>query len=154
MKKLALVIAVAALAASTTGIVSASAQRAHTATAAKAKLMLRTGKLGRYIVDGKGFTLYLFEKDKTTKSTCYSGCAHTWAPLLTSGRATAGPGVQSAKIGTTRRKNGSMQVTYGGHPLYHYDDDHKPGMTEGQGKLEFGAKWYVLAAGGKKIDPS
>jgi predicted lipoprotein with Yx(FWY)xxD motif len=153
MKKLALVVAVGALAASTTGIVSASAQRAHTA-AVKAKLMLRKGKLGRYIVDGKGFTLYLFEKDKTSKSTCYGGCAQTWAPLLTSGRATAGTGVQSSKIGTTRRTNGSMQVTYGGHPLYHYDDDHKPGMTEGQGKLEFGAKWYVLAASGKKIDPS
>ncbi len=153
MKKLALVVAVGALAAFTTGIVSASAQRAHTAVA-RAKLMLRTGKLGHYIVDGKGFTLYLFEKDKTTKSTCNSACAQVWKPLLTSGRAIAGPGVRAAKIGTTRRTNGSMQVTYGGHPVYHYDDDHRAGMTEGQGKLEFGAKWYVLAASGKKIDPS
>jgi predicted lipoprotein with Yx(FWY)xxD motif len=60
--------------------------------------------------------------------------------------------VLASKIGTTRRKDGKLQVTYGGHPLYRYDDDHKPGQTEGQGSKAFGAEWYVVAPSGKKID--
>jgi predicted lipoprotein with Yx(FWY)xxD motif len=128
-----------------------TASRARVA-AAPAKLQVHKGKLGRYVVDGKGFTLYLFEKDAHGKSACYASCAKVWAPLLTSGKPTAGSGVKTSKIGTVKRKNGTTQVTYGGHPLYHYDDDHKPGMTEGQGSREFGAKWYVVAPSGNKID--
>jgi predicted lipoprotein with Yx(FWY)xxD motif len=132
---------------------SALAHRAHAATAT-AKVSVRKGKLGRFLVDGKGLTLYLFEKDKSPKSTCYGTCAKVWSPLLTSGKPLAGSGVKAGKLGTTRRKNGTLQVTYNGHPLYHYDDDHKPGQTEGQGELAFGAKWYVLAPSGNKIDNS
>lgn len=144
-------LALVALCAAVVVAVPASAQHAQTA-AAKARLQLRKGKLGRFIVDGKGFTLYLFQKDAHGKSACYGTCAKVWTPLLTSGRPTAGAGVKAAKVGTVKRKNGTTQVTYGGHPLYHYDDDHKPGMTEGQGSHEFGAQWYVLAASGNKID--
>jgi predicted lipoprotein with Yx(FWY)xxD motif len=52
----------------------------------------------------------------------------------------------------TKRKDGTLQATYGGHPLYHYDDDHKPGQTVGQGSKAFGASWYVVAPSGKTID--
>jgi predicted lipoprotein with Yx(FWY)xxD motif len=132
---------------------TASARPAH-AAATKAKLQVRTGKLGRFLVDGKGLTLYLFEKDRGGKSACSGTCAKVWAPLLTSGRATAGHGVTASKIGSTKRSDGTMQVTYAGHPLYHYDDDHKPGQTEGQGSKAFGAGWYVVGPAGTKIDPS
>ena len=152
MKKMVTLFAIAACSVAAITAIPASAQRAH--TSAVAKLQVRKGKLGRYIVDGKGLTLYLFEKDKGGKSACYSTCAKVWAPLITSARPRAGAGVVASKIGTTKRKDGKLQATYGGHPLYHYDDDHKPGQTKGEGSKAFGAEWYIVAPSGKKIDES
>jgi predicted lipoprotein with Yx(FWY)xxD motif len=151
-KKLA-AIGLIALVAAVGAVGSATALSGHSAVA-KAKLQVRKGKLGRFITDARGLTLYLFEKDHNGKSACYGKCAKVWSPYLTSGKPTAGSGVSGAKVGVTKRTNGSMQVTYGGHPLYHYDDDHKPGQTKGQGLKLFGAEWYVLAPSGKKIDKS
>jgi predicted lipoprotein with Yx(FWY)xxD motif len=151
MRKLISLVAVASVCGAGIAVLPASAQRAHT-SATTAKLQVRTGKLGRFLVDGKGLTLYLFEKDKAGKSACYASCAKVWAPLITSGKPTAGAGAVASKIGTIKRTDGTLQATYGGHPLYHYDDDHKPGQTEGQGSKAFGAAWYVLASSGKKID--
>lgn len=153
MKKVLLIIPILVACAAIAVAGPASAHRAHAATA-KAKLQIRKGKLGRFVVDGRGFTLYLFEKDKNGKSACNGPCAKVWSPLLTSGKPTAGSGVDASKIGTTKRRDGTTQATYGGHPLYHYDDDHKPGMTKGQGSKAFGASWYVVSASGKKIDKS
>jgi predicted lipoprotein with Yx(FWY)xxD motif len=154
MKKFAMLIAVVSVCVVAVTALPASAQRAHSSAATRAKLQVRKGKLGRYIVDGKGFTLYLFEKDKHGKSACYGPCSKVWSPLITSRKPSAGAGVIASKIGTTKRKNGKLQATYGGHPLYHYDDDHKPGQTEGEGSKAFGAEWYILAPSGKKIDKS
>src|SRR5581483_4748918 len=109
---------------------------------------------GRIVVDGHGMTVYLFEKDKHGKSACYGSCAKVWAPVLTSGKPVAGGGISASKVGTTKRRDGSLQATYNGHPLYHYDDDHKPGQTQGEGSKAFGAEWYVLAPSGNKIDKS
>ena len=153
MKKLISLAVVAAVCAAGIAALPASAHRAHV-SATQAKLQVRKGKLGRYIVDGKGLTLYLFEKDKGGKSACYGSCAKVWAPLLTSGKPMAGSGVTASKVGTTKRKDGALQATYNGHPLYHYDDDHSPGQTKGQGSKLFGAEWYVLAPSGSKIDKS
>jgi predicted lipoprotein with Yx(FWY)xxD motif len=153
MRRLISLVAVASVCGAGIAVLPASAHRAHT-SATPAKLQVRTGKLGRYVVDGKGLTLYLFEKDKQGKSACYTSCAKVWAPLITSGKPTAGSGIVASKIGTTKRKDGKLQATYGGHPLYHYDDDHKAGQTEGQGSTAFGAGWYVVAPSGKKIDKS
>src|SRR3954452_10957462 len=153
LRKLALPVAVLSISVMAVGALPASAQPAHASTT-RAKLQVRSGKLGRHIVDGKGFTLYLFEKDKGGKSSCYGTCAKVWAPLMTSAKPSAGAGAVASKIGTTRRKGGRLQATYRGHPLYHYDDDHKPGQTEGEGSKAFGAEWYVLAPSGKKIDKS
>jgi predicted lipoprotein with Yx(FWY)xxD motif len=153
MRKAVPALAVIVAASALIAVGPASAHRAHASTT-RATLQLRNGKLGRVIVDGRGLTLYLFEKDKGGKSACYSACAKVWKPLLTSSKARAGTGVRSSLIGSTRRKDGTLQVTYGGHPLYHYDDDHKPGQTAGEGLRAFGAGWYVLAPSGKKIDKS
>ncbi|MFL5839847.1 MAG: hypothetical protein ACJ77Z_05290 [Thermoleophilaceae bacterium] len=153
MRKLVSLVAIASITGAGLAALPASAERGHTSVT-RAKLQVRKGKLGRFVVDGKGFTLYLFEKDKNGKSACYASCAKVWAPLITSGKPTAGAGVAASKIGTTKRKDGKLQATYGGHPLYHYEDDHKPGQTEGEGSKAFGAEWYVLAPSGKKIDQS
>jgi predicted lipoprotein with Yx(FWY)xxD motif len=106
------------------------------------------------LVAGHGRTLYLFEKDKGGKSSCYGRCATFWPPVLTSGKPLAGPGAKASLLGMTRRSNGSAQVTYAGHPLYRFLEDKKPGQTKGEGSDAFGAEWYVLSPAGKKIDKS
>ena len=53
--------------------------------------------------------------------------------------------------GTTRRSNGSRQVTYNKHPLYTYTLDKKAGQTKGEGILAFGAKWYAVSAKGTAV---
>jgi predicted lipoprotein with Yx(FWY)xxD motif len=122
------------------------------AAGSRATVKTRHGQLGTFLVGGNGMTLYLFEKDKTTKSTCYGQCAKFWPPLLTSGKAKASGAARSSLLGTTKRRGGKLQVTYKGHPLYYFVMDKKPGDTTGQDFLGFGAKWYVLAPSGKKID--
>jgi predicted lipoprotein with Yx(FWY)xxD motif len=118
-----------------------------------AKVAVRTTKLGKVLVNGKGVTLYLFMKDKNGKSACSGACAKAWPPLLTKGGAHVSGGASAAKLGTTRRSDGTTQVTYNGHPLYTFImDNNKPGSTAGQGSKAFGAEWYVLGTNGKKIE--
>ena len=116
-----------------------------------AKVAIRTSPLGRILVDSKGITLYDFVKDKGTTSVCYGACAALWPPLLTKGKPVAGPGVRASLLGTTKRKDGKLEVTYAGHPLYYFVTDRKPGQTTGQGVNQFGGPWWVLSAAGKEI---
>jgi len=71
---------------------------------------------------------------------------------LTRGKPVAGAGVKAKLLGVTKRKNGTHQVTYAGHPLYRYTADAKPGQTTGEGLNLFGGGWDVVAPSGKKID--
>jgi predicted lipoprotein with Yx(FWY)xxD motif len=121
---------------------------------AKSGLAISAGhtKLGASLVDAHGRSLYLFEKDKGTKSSCTGTCTSVWPPLKAPAKLVVGRGVSKAKIGLTKRHDGKTQVTYGGHPLYTYAGDTKPGDVRGQGLDQFGAKWYVLAPSGRKID--
>jgi predicted lipoprotein with Yx(FWY)xxD motif len=107
-------------------------------------------KLGRIIVDSKGFTLYDFHKDKGGKSSCYGGCAQVWPPLTTEGKPQAGEGAMASKLGTTKRNDGTLQVTYAGYPLYTYTADTKPGDTKGNDFSSFGAQWYALLPSGQE----
>jgi predicted lipoprotein with Yx(FWY)xxD motif len=109
-------------------------------------------KLGRIIVDSKGFTLYDFHKDKGTTSACYGACAKVWPPLLSEGKPQAGEGAMAAKLGTTQRKDGTTQVTYAGHPLYTYEADTKPGDAKGNDIDAFGAQWYALQPSGQDAE--
>ena len=102
------------------------------------------------IVDSKGFTLYDFHKDKGTKSACYGACASTWPPLTTSGAPQAMSGAEASKLGTTKRSDGTVQVTYAGHPLYTYVADTKPGEAKGNDFSSFGAQWYALKSNGEE----
>lgn len=117
-----------------------------------ATVKTRHGKLGTYLVDGKGRTLYLFEKDKTKKSTCYGDCATAWPPLLTTGKPRVAGKARAGLLGTSKRTDGTTMVTYKGHPLYFFVQDKRAGQTKGQGVDGFGAEWYVVAPSGKKID--
>jgi len=105
-------------------------------------------QLGSFLVDGSGMTLYLFTKDSPGTSVCYDKCATAWPPLLTSGTATAGSGVDDGKFGTTTRTDGTTQVTYNGWPLYYYEKDKQPGDTTGQG---VGSVWYLISPSGDAV---
>jgi predicted lipoprotein with Yx(FWY)xxD motif len=112
--------------------------------------VMDTPDLGKVIVDSKGMTLYDFHKDKGTKSACYGECAVAWPPLLTSGEPKAMAGAQQSLLGTTKRKDGTIQVTYDGHPIYGFVEDHKPGETNGNDFNGFGAQWYALLPNGEE----
>jgi predicted lipoprotein with Yx(FWY)xxD motif len=108
-------------------------------------------KLGPILVDSKGLTLYDFHKDKGGKSACYGACASTWPPLTVEGAPKAMSGAQASQLGTTKRKDGAVQVTYAGWPLYTYAADSKPGDTNGQDVSSFGAQWYALQPSGEEV---
>ena len=139
-----------ALSATVAAIASTLAFAHGTATRGTTVKIAKT-RVGRILVDSKGITLYDFVVDKHGKSACYGACAALWPPLLTTGKPHAGPGVRASLLGTTKRKDGKLEVTYNGHPLYYWVADHKPGQTTGQGLNQFGGPWWVLSSGGKEI---
>jgi predicted lipoprotein with Yx(FWY)xxD motif len=112
--------------------------------------VMNTADLGKVIVDAEGMTMYDFHKDKGTTSACYGACAQGWPPLLTQGMPTAAGGAKAALIGVTKRKDGTEQVTYGGHPLYGFVEDQRPGETNGNDFKGFGAQWYALMPNGEE----
>lgn len=124
---------------------SDSGSRAATVSTAKTSL-------GKVIVNVRGRTLYLFEKDKHGKSACSGACASYWPPLITHGKPLAIGGAKQSLLGTIKRSNGSRQVTYAGHPLYTFVQDTKRGQTNGEGSKLFGAGWDALTPAGKKIE--
>jgi predicted lipoprotein with Yx(FWY)xxD motif len=104
--------------------------------------------LGTVLVDSKGMTVYEFTVDKGTTSECYGECESFWHPVTTSGKPTAGEGAMSADLGTTKRKDGTMQVTYKGHPLYTFSADKAPGEANGN---ESEGTWFVLNEAGTAV---
>jgi predicted lipoprotein with Yx(FWY)xxD motif len=114
----------------------------------------KTSTLGTILVDSKGRTLYLFMKDKRDKSLCSGACAANWPPYLTTAKPKAMPGVKAAWLGTTKRADGKLQVTYNHHPLYTFKFDKAAGQTKGEDINAFGANWFVVsAAKGAKVEP-
>jgi predicted lipoprotein with Yx(FWY)xxD motif len=147
-----LVLTIGALAAAlflTFGLSVASAS--SSSAAASTKVAAASSPLGKILVDGRGRTLYLFAKDRHGKSTCSGSCAVYWPPLIASGKPKAGAGARQSLLGTTRRANGRLQVTYRQHPLYRYAGDSAKGQTNGQGLNASGGLWWVLSPAGNKI---
>jgi predicted lipoprotein with Yx(FWY)xxD motif len=107
-------------------------------------------KVGAILVNSKGFTVYDFHKDKGTTSSCYGGCAGLWPPVTTEGAPQTGEGAMASQLGTTKRKDGTTQVTYAGHPLYTYAADKKPGEANGNDFSSFGGEWYALKGSGEE----
>jgi predicted lipoprotein with Yx(FWY)xxD motif len=102
------------------------------------------------LVDGEGRALYVFNADTAAdKSSCTGGCAQAWPPVVVTGTASYGDGVEADDFTTFTRDDGSKQVAYYGHPLYRFAGDEKAGQANGQGS---GGSWYVVGANGKKID--
>jgi predicted lipoprotein with Yx(FWY)xxD motif len=123
----------------------------NAAASGGSSIKLASSDLGKILVDAQGRTLYLFEADKGTMSACDGACASVWPPLTTKGKPSAA-GLPASKLGTTKRSDGTTEVTFNGHPLYTYAGDSAPGQTSGQGIDGFGAEWYALSAAGNKVD--
>lgn len=133
-------------------LVTVGPRPAHAATSAAATVDLGKSSLGRMLVTSRGRTLYLFEKDRNGRSSCTGTCATYWPPLLTTGKPHAGSGVRASLLGTTRRADGKLQVTYKRHPLYTFALDKRAGQTKGEGLDDFGAEWYAVSAAGSTIE--
>jgi predicted lipoprotein with Yx(FWY)xxD motif len=103
---------------------------------------------GRVIADRKGEAFYLFDKENSKKPRCYGACASVWPPVLTKGKPKAANGANQNLLGTTKRANGKLQVTYAGHPLYYYVDD-SPGTILCHDVVEFGGLWLVVGPDGQ-----
>jgi predicted lipoprotein with Yx(FWY)xxD motif len=121
------------------------------ARAADGALTVRSSQYGRILFDGRGFVLYLFTKDGRGGSRCSGECARRWPPFIVKRRARAGTGAHAALIGTTRRADGRLQVTYSGRPLYYYVGDRSPGQILCQNAPEFGGIWYVVRPNGSPV---
>jgi predicted lipoprotein with Yx(FWY)xxD motif len=111
----------------------------------------KTSSLGTFLVDANGRTLYLWDADHGSKSTCTGACAQAWPPLTTTTTPKASGAVKASLLGTTKRPDGSREVTYAGHPLYTFAGDTQPGQTTGQGSNGFGAPWWVVTPAGKAL---
>ena len=151
MKGLLLTISVlAAACALAVGVSGAPA--ANHAPRAGVKVAVASTTLGPVLVDGRGHTLYLFEKDAHGKSACAGQCAAYWPPLIASGKPVATAGAKASLLGTTRRTDGRLQVTYNHHPLYTFVKDTATGQMNGEAVSVFGAEWFAVSAAGFKVE--
>ena len=133
------------------GNATASSTPPKTASGKAATVGVANTDLGNILVDSKGRTLYLFQKDTGTKSACFGACATAWPPLRVTGKPLVGSGASAALVGTTTRSDGKPQVTYNGHPVYLYQGDSGAGQTNGQGITAFGGGWFALNAQGDQV---
>ena len=98
-----------------------------------AKVMLRSTSLGTVLVDARGRTLYLFERTPRAKSACYGQCAAVWPPFLTTGAPSSAGRRRRRCSRRAKRKDGTLQVVYAGHPLYFFSGDTRSRPDEGRG---------------------
>jgi predicted lipoprotein with Yx(FWY)xxD motif len=131
---------------------AASGATAGIARAAKRRTAIRVvdSQYGRILAARRGQAVYLFDKETSAHSRCYGACAKAWPPVLTKGRPVARTGAKASLLGTTRRRDGSRQVTYRGQPLYYYVAD-APGRVLCHDVAEFGGTWLVLRSSGKAV---
>jgi predicted lipoprotein with Yx(FWY)xxD motif len=134
-------------------VAAPAAPPAPAAPAGPALTASPTAALGTVVVDGTGYTLYRFDKDKPkpSKSNCNGSCATQWPPVLVASAAEAKQvkldGVDAGAVNTVKRADGKLQLTIGGWPVYRYSGDKAAGDTTGQG---VGKVWFAVTPAGKK----
>jgi len=100
-------------------------------------------KVGNVLVGPTGMTLYIFTKDTPDTSTCTGDCLKAWPALTVKSADDIVPGVNlPGKWGTTKRDDGSLQVTYNGWPLYYFAKDKAIGDATGE---NVGKVWFTVA---------
>ena len=118
------------------------------APAGAARLSVHSTEFGKALFGPSGKVVYVFGADRGSTSRCYGVCAKAWPPLLTTAAPLAGPGVQASLLGTTKRKNGAIQVTYDRHPLYYYSADPR-GKVMCQHARMHGGLWLIIKPNGQ-----
>jgi predicted lipoprotein with Yx(FWY)xxD motif len=121
------------------------------AQAQRSTVTVKASPFGRILFDGRGYVLYAFTRDARAKSTCSGACARAWPPYIVKSKPAAAAGVAPRRLGTTKRPDGSLQVTYAGRPLYYYVGDRKPGQILCQNVTEFGGVWRVVRPSGRLV---
>ncbi len=135
-------LALAACGSSGTGTPAASK-----ASSAAAGLKSNGTGIGTVLANASGRTLYWFAIDTPTTSKCNGACASTWPPVTGSPRVAAGAAA-TGKLGTIKRANGTVQITWNGHPLYTYAGDNSAGQANGNGINGFGGIWHAVVLSG------
>jgi predicted lipoprotein with Yx(FWY)xxD motif len=146
---LAVAAAAAVLAACSSSGTSSTAGGSSTSTSSPAAATagsLKSATIGgaTVLTSSKGFTLYSFAPDTSTKSNCNGTCAQNWPPVT--GPVTAA-GV-TGTFGTIKRSDGSVQATFDGHPLYTFVGDTAPGQNKGNGLNAAGGLWHEITTSG------
>lgn len=147
-----LVVALLSSAAAALSLSLPSALAASHAAGAKINLE-KTKKFGKILDDSRGWTIYVYSKDRRNKNVCQnnSSCRSVWPAVLTTGKPVAGPGVKQSLLGTIKLKDGKTQVTYNGHPLYTYLGDNGPHKTFYVNFFQAGGYWPAINAAGKEV---
>jgi len=140
------------IAATIVAVIAAATAAGGTASTASKTLNVGKSRYGRVLFDGKGRALYAFTRDhRGGKSRCYGDCARAWPVYYKRGTLAAGAGVKRSLLGSVRRQDGRLQVTYNGWPLYYYVHDTQPGQITCQDVVEYGGTWLVVSPNGRLV---
>jgi predicted lipoprotein with Yx(FWY)xxD motif len=121
---------------------------AQATTGAAARLSVRSTEYGKAIFGPSGKVVYVFGADRGSTSRCYGVCAKAWPPLLTKGAPLAGAGIEARLLGMTKRRDGTLQVTYDGHPLYYFAEDKVGGIMCQHANMH-GGLWLIVKPNGQ-----
>jgi predicted lipoprotein with Yx(FWY)xxD motif len=149
MKRLALIATALLLALSALAL----AGPAHAGSKPGTKIVLGQSQFGRMLFNAGNQAIYMFDVETTKKPQCYGACAKAWPPVYAKGKPRLGPGLKRSLVGTTRRSDGRVQVTYGGHPLYYYAHE-GPDQVLCHNVVEFGGTWLALRRSGHPVPPN
>jgi predicted lipoprotein with Yx(FWY)xxD motif len=119
--------------------------------AQKARIAAKQSEFGRVLFDANGQAVYVFEIDDRNRSNCTSAeCVKAWPPVLTEKQPSGGAGIDAELLGTIRRDDGKLQVTYNGRPLYFYEHE-RPGEIKCHNVNLHGGLWWVVTPGGDPV---
>lgn len=113
------------------------------------RIVAGDSQFGRMLFDARKQAIYIFERDSEGETACFGECAQAWPPVYTTGEPAAGSGVRSSLLGTIERRDGRMQVTYAGKPLYYYAHE-EPGEVRCHNVDLNGGLWWVVGPDGKR----
>lgn len=130
------------------GTAPATTEAPATSAARATKIVSASSAYGRMLFDSRKQAIYLFKKDPKGKTVCYGSCAKLWPPVYTKAAPVAGTGVRKGLLGTIKRRDGRLQVTYGGHPLYFYAHE-GPGKVLCHNVFNSGGLWLVVGTNGR-----
>lgn len=120
--------------------------------AQQARIVVKDSEFGSVLFDANGQVVYIFENDRPNRSACTSAdCVEAWPPVLTRKPPTAGAGVHAGRLGTIRRSDGKLQVTYNGRPLYFYEHE-GPGEIRCHNVSLHGGLWWVVTPAGERAE--